>query len=209
MAQKLLFDGKTFLSPRPMPEDLYRDKVIKGMTMGNPYLPFVLYTPLVLLYSWLALARYGVSWPVFLLMAAAGVLWWTFFEYITHRYAFHYQPSTALGKRILYVMHHGHHQYPNDERLMVSNPWVSLPSSLLFLGLAWVLFGGMGFAFMAGLLTAYLAYDWLHHAVHVHNFDNPLFQKLKKHHMRHHYRDPAMNYGFVTTFWDRLMGTRL
>ncbi len=209
MAQKLLFDGKTFLSPKPMPEDLYRDAIIKGMTMGNPWLPFVLYTPLITLYAWLALVPFSLSVPSFALCALCGILWWTVFEYFMHRYAFHYQPRSKWGKRILYVMHHGHHQYPNDERLMVSNPWVSLPASGIFLLAAWLIMGAAGFAFIAGMLTAYLVYDWLHHAVHVHNFDHKVFQQLKKHHMRHHYRDPSMNYGFITTFWDRLMGTKI
>ena len=208
MEKKLLFDGKTFLSSKPMPADLYRDAIIKGMTMANPMLPFLIYVPLVAVYSWLALAHFSIGGMAFAGLAIAGVLWWTVFEYLMHRYAFHYQPTSAWGKRLLYVMHHGHHQYPNDERLMVSNPWVSLPASLLFLGLGWLLIGSGTMAFMAGMLSAYLAYDWLHHAVHVHNFSHPLFQKLKKHHMRHHYRDPSANYGFVTTFWDKVMGTK-
>jgi len=208
MSKPLLFDGKTYLDRGPIPPDIFRDKVIKGMTMSNPTLVFVVYVPLVLLFAGLAIAKFHVPWPSFLAYAAGGLLWWTVFEYLTHRYAFHYQPTSSFGKRILYVMHHGHHQYPNDERLMVSNPYVSLPASAVFTGLAWLLFGGAGFAFLTGMLGAYLAYDWLHHAVHVHNFKNPLFQALKKHHMRHHYKDPETNYGFITTFWDRMMGTK-
>jgi sterol desaturase/sphingolipid hydroxylase (fatty acid hydroxylase superfamily) len=208
MGKPLTFDGKTYLGRGPMPEDLYRDGVIKGMTMGNPGLVFVLYVPLALAYAGLALFRFGVPWPAFLGLAAAGVAWWTLFEYVTHRFAFHWQPEGRWARRVLYVMHHGHHQYPNDERLMVSNPWVSLPASAVFLGLAWLLMGGYGFAFLAGMLAAYLTYDWLHHAVHTRNYKVPLFQALKKHHMRHHYRDPEANYGFTTTFWDRVFGTR-
>ncbi len=45
-----------------------------------------------------------------------GVLIWTLVEYIIHRYVFHYEPKTALGKLLHYIIHGVHHDYPNDAR---------------------------------------------------------------------------------------------
>ena len=43
-----------------------------------------------------------------------GVLIWTLLEYVIHRYVFHYEPKTRVGKLLHFIMHGVHHDYPND-----------------------------------------------------------------------------------------------
>ena len=49
---------------------------------------------------------------VTLLVYTGGIFFWTFTEYILHRFAFHHHPSTERGKRVNYMLHGNHHEYP-------------------------------------------------------------------------------------------------
>ena len=44
---------------------------------------------------------------------------WTLFEYITHRYIFHYKAKGNIGKRLIYLFHGNHHEYPRDRKRLL------------------------------------------------------------------------------------------
>src|SRR5438445_10824831 len=71
---------------------------------------------------------------------ALGVLLWTLLEYLIHRYIFHYEPKTRLGKRLHYIIHCVHHDYPNDARRLVMPPSISVPFAFLFYGVFLLIF---------------------------------------------------------------------
>src|SRR5947199_9596471 len=56
-----------------------------------------------------------------------GVLLWTLLEYLIHRYIFHYEPKSRLGKQLQYIIHGVHHAYPNDTRRLVMPPSINIP----------------------------------------------------------------------------------
>src|SRR5438445_8588866 len=93
-----------------------------------------------------------------------GVLLWTLIEYLIHRYVFHYQPKTRLGKRLHYIIHGVHHDYPNDARRLVMPPSISVPLAFLFFGLFLVIFGRLSPSVCAGLAFCCVCYDLLHSA---------------------------------------------
>ena len=70
-----------------------------------------------------------------------GIVFWTFIEYTGHRYVFHSHPKTAFGKKLLYLIHGAHHDYPNDPRRLVVPPLVSIPGGIL---LYWISFELLG-----------------------------------------------------------------
>ena len=45
-----------------------------------------------------------------------GIGIWTVTEYVLHRWLFHYEPPGKLGKRMHFVFHGVHHDYPNDSK---------------------------------------------------------------------------------------------
>ena len=65
---------------------------------------------------------------------------------------------------------------------------------------------GQGFdwkpSFVAGLLTGYVAYSYLHARLH----HGAGFGKLKEFHDLHH-DQPNRNFGVTQSFWDRVFGT--
>ena len=70
-----------------------------------------------------------------------GMLLWTLTEYLIHRYIFHYEPKTRVGKRLHYIIHGVHHDYPNDARRLVMPPSISVPLAFLFYGMFLLIFG--------------------------------------------------------------------
>ena len=80
----------------------------------HPAIPLILYLPVIGFMLYVSLWRQG--FPVFVVVGffLLGVLLWTLLEYLIHRYIFHYEPKTRVGKRLHYIIHGVHHDYPND-----------------------------------------------------------------------------------------------
>ena len=55
-----------------------------------------------------------------------GLISWTFFEYITHRFVWHMDTPTELRKKLQYNMHGIHHEYPKDKDRLALPPVISM-----------------------------------------------------------------------------------
>lgn len=137
----------------------------------------------------------------------AGLFIWTFFEYSLHRWMLHWIPDNRWGKKVNFWVHGIHHYYPKDTRV------VPLGRSIPGYALLWVIFyfvcGPIYWhAVFSGFILGYLAYEMVHYASHNSRWQNKWFQKLQKHHMYHHFRNPDSSYGFTGTFWDWIFKTR-
>jgi sterol desaturase/sphingolipid hydroxylase (fatty acid hydroxylase superfamily) len=137
-----------------------------------------------------------------------GIFFWTITEYILHRFVFHYQPKSSWGQRLHFMMHGVHHDYPNDTTRLVMPPSVSLPLATLFYGLFTLVLGTVIMKpFLAGFLLGYILYDEIHYATHHAPIKGGFFQKIKHHHVLHHYKDPERGYGVTSPLWDHVFGT--
>ena len=167
--------------------------------------PFFLYAPVVLYFSYCSLFHYELSLLKFGGLLVAGAFLWTLFEYCTHRFIFHYHPTSEFGKRIHFLTHGVHHDYPNDSKRLVMPPPFSIPIAIVTYFLFTWLFGGAnGTAVYAGFVASYVFYDLSHYAIHHLNFDNRYFKKIQAHHLKHHYVDPDNGYGFTSDLWDKV-----
>ena len=192
-----------------MPEDEYNNRIFMGMYVNNPTLQYVVFVPLIILVSAYALLRLEMLWWEFLLGFGASLVFWTIFEYIMHRYLFHANPHNAWMRKLLDSMHWAHHEYPNDKRMMLINPLVSVPvAGAVYLIFYWLI-GKYAHPFIAGVMAIYLLYDWFHYASHNENYNNWWFQLMKRHHMKHHYQNSTKNYGFISTIWDKILDTEI
>jgi sterol desaturase/sphingolipid hydroxylase (fatty acid hydroxylase superfamily) len=80
----------------------------------------------------------------------------------------------------------------------------------LFVSLA--LWSGKPFAlaFVAALVSSYVAEEWVHHSVHFYGFKNPYFQYIRRHHLYHHSpRGDESAFGLTSGLWDFVCGTRI
>jgi 4-hydroxysphinganine ceramide fatty acyl 2-hydroxylase len=141
-------------------------------------------------------------------LIVAGLAVWTFTEYVLHRFVFHYHPRSEWGKRIHWLFHGVHHDYPSDPLRLVMVPGISLPLATLFYLLFRAIIGASFTpAFMAGFLVGYLFYDMTHFAVHHFPIKGNIFGKLREHHMRHHFQQPDRGYGVSSPLWDGIFRT--
>jgi 4-hydroxysphinganine ceramide fatty acyl 2-hydroxylase len=173
----------------------------------HPAVPLLIYVPVMGWMLYLATVR-NLPLSIIAALFATGILIWTFVEYTMHRWVFHYEPRTKWGKRLHFMLHGVHHDYPNDASRLVMPPAVSGPLAFVFYGMFAVLFGRFAPAVFAGLLAGYLFYDTLHYATHHFSMKRGLWLWLKKYHMRHHYQDDQIGYGVTSPLWDHVFGTR-
>ncbi len=174
--------------------------------------PLMVYLPVLAVcgYWWvLGVSAWTLLTPLWaILLFLGGLLLWTLVEYAAHRWVFHYHPKTAWGKRLHFMLHGVHHDYPRDSWRLVLPPAFSFPLAVGFYYLfQWI--GGelWSLPFFMGFLVGYLLYDMLHYATHHANWRWGWFRRLKAHHMEHHFSDPDKGYGVSTTLWDIIWGT--
>lgn len=141
-----------------------------------------------------------------------GLFFWTFAEYMLHRFLFHFTPRNAWQERISFLFHGVHHAQPQCKTRLVMPPAVSIPLAALFYGLFWLVIGVVIGApqwvapLFAGFILGYVAYDMTHYGTH-HFPVRGYFKFLKIHHMNHHYKTPDMKFGVTSALWDRVFGT--
>ena len=174
----------------------------------HPATPHVIYLPLLSYALYVAAAHRGQPFTLLVLLFLGGLVIWTFVEYTMHRWVFHYEPKSRWGKRLHFMLHGVHHDYPNDATRLVMPPAVSLPLAVLFYALFVLLFGRFAPALFAGLLAGYLFYDTIHYATHHFPMRRGVWQWLKKYHLRHHYQDDEIGFGVSSPLWDYLLRTR-
>jgi 4-hydroxysphinganine ceramide fatty acyl 2-hydroxylase len=173
----------------------------------HPATPLLLYMPAVGYTLYLSLWQRKLSILAVAGLFVLGILLWTLIEYLIHRYIFHYEPKSHLGKRLHYIVHGVHHDYPNDARRLVMPPSISVPLAVLFYILFLLIFGRLAPGVFAGLVFGYVCYDMLHYATHHFPMKRGLWLWLKQYHLRHHYKDDDAGFGISSPLWDFVFGT--
>jgi sterol desaturase/sphingolipid hydroxylase (fatty acid hydroxylase superfamily) len=197
---------KNFVSDSKESSRMFKSNLLESVSKVHFSVPLIIYVPVIGFFLWRSLAFDPFSFLTFVLSFAGGLVFWTATEYSLHRFVFHYVPDSAWGKRLHFIFHGVHHDYPNDRFRLVMPPSVSIPLALGFyflfqaaLPVSWLP------AFFAAFLTGYLIYDMSHYAFHHLTFQSPLLKKLKQHHMRHHYHEPDKGYGVSSVLWDKIL----
>jgi dihydroceramide fatty acyl 2-hydroxylase len=198
-----------YVSAKDESVPMFKNKFIDYFSRVHWITPVIAYVPLIgyLMYqSWTAVELpFLADLGIFVL----GLFFWSFFEYIAHRFVFHYHPTSKWGKRLHFMLHGVHHDYPNDSMRLVMPVGFSLPLAAVFYWLIVLIPGyAAGVPFFAGFVFGYLSYDMLHYATHHAKFIKAKwFQKLKKHHMDHHFKAPDEGFGVSSPIWDFVFGT--
>lgn len=167
--------------------------------------PLYIYIPVIAVFCYLAFSH-GIGIIDFALYFAIGLVVWSATEYFLHRFIFHYHPESEWGKRIHFIFHGVHHDYPRDKKRLVMPPSASIPLATLFFFLFSLIFDRTHlYAFFPGFLLGYLIYDMMHYAMHHFNFKSGIMKRIKQHHMLHHYQDPNKGFGVSSAVWDQIM----
>jgi len=198
---------RQYISTKNETVRMFKSDVMEFFSHVHPATPLVLYLPVVGYMLYLAFWQSRLSIPAVAGLFLLGVLIWTLLEYIIHRYVFHYEPKTALGKRLHYIIHGVHHDYPNDARRLVMPPSISVPLAFLFYGMFLLVFARFASSAFAGLVFGYVCYDMLHYATHHFPMKRGMGLWLKQYHLRHHYKDDHVEYGISSPLWDYIFRT--
>ncbi|MEJ0101820.1 MAG: sterol desaturase family protein [Bacteroidota bacterium] len=194
---------KTYLSNSSKSERMFKSDALEKLSKIHFAVPLVIYIPVIgfLVYSSFS-QHIGIGG--FLFNFFTGFLTWTLTEYLLHRYVFHFEPASKWGRRLHFIFHGVHHDYPNDAKRLVMPPSASIPLAILFYFLFSLLFTTQSklHAFYSGFILGYLLYDMIHYAIHHLNFKSGLLKAIKKHHMLHHYSDSTKGYGVSSALWD-------
>lgn len=170
--------------------------VIWGM-----YLPVIIY---MLYYSYSGLGYSG--WRV-LLTFIGGMIFWSFFEYIAHRFLFHWEARSQGAKKFVYTLHGNHHHYPRDRQRLFMPPIPSLIIASTLFGLMYLIMRQNAFMFFPGFIIGYLMYGTMHYAIHAWNPPFKWMKPLWRNHHLHHYKNEHHGFGVSSTLWDHVFGT--
>jgi len=131
--------------------------------------------------------------------ACAGAVSYSFYEYALHRWIYHRVPGPV---RRIHRLHH------RDRSVLIGSPFYF---SLAICALTWLvasaLIGRTLGAVVAGvILFSYACFSVVHHLAHAERALPAPLARLRRHHL-HHHGHAAVNFGVLTTFWDRVFGT--
>jgi sterol desaturase/sphingolipid hydroxylase (fatty acid hydroxylase superfamily) len=186
---------------------LFTNNYLEYLTKTHPLVIWGLYLPVLILLPYYANARLNFAVLTIFLTFVSGVIFWTLTEYLLHRFAFHHHPKTAKGKKINYILHGNHHEYPRDkERLFMP----AVPSLILasgFFALFYLVLGKFVFSFFPGFMFGYLMYGSMHYAIHAWNPPFKWMKGLWRNHHLHHYKHSDLGFGVSSTLWDHVFGT--
>ena len=159
---------------------------------------------------WLAYSAWGSApLPAVIPLVGAGWLMFTVLEYTAHRFLFHWIPKSDWMAQVVFIIHGNHHMQPMDKLRSLMPPIISFPIGLAVASLMDIAFGWAAAWMLFGFVLGYVAYDLTHYASHQWAMRGWLGQKLKRHHMLHHFVSEEGNYAVTGLFWDRVFGTKV
>ncbi|MDY0082440.1 MAG: sterol desaturase family protein [Ignavibacteriaceae bacterium] len=200
--------AKNFVSNKDETVRMFKSDFMEALSKVHPSVPVIIYLPVILYMFYLSVFKFEISASGIIGLFVFGIFVWTLTEYLLHRFVFHLKLKSELGKRIHFIFHGVHHDYPSDSKRLVMPPSVSIPLAVLFYFLFYYLIGNIFVhPFFAGFLTGYLFYDMTHYAVHHFNMHSKFWLAIKHHHIKHHFQDSEKGYGVSSPLWDEVFGT--
>ena len=200
--------SKLYVSNKDETARMFKSDFLEAFSKVHWTVPLFIYVPVIGYLFYLSIVDYEVSALEIFGLIAAGLFVWTITEYLLHRFIFHFHTTSDFGKRITFMFHGVHHDYPNDTKRLVMPPSVSFPLAIGFFFLFKAILGGISVApFYIGFIAGYLFYDISHYAIHHFNMHSKFWLAIKNHHMRHHYQDPELGFGVSSPLWDLILKT--
>lgn len=169
--------------------------------------------PLIIFFSYsIGLLYWSISHTAISALATtglffAGLITFTWVEYLAHRYVFHMATYTKFREKFQYTVHGVHHEFPKDKDRLAMPPLLSITISTILLLLFRLIIGDYVFAFLPGFLTGYAAYLSVHYMVHAYQPPKNFLKYLWINHGTHHYKNGEMVFGVSSPLWDYIYGT--
>ena len=186
---------------------LFRSKYLEVLTKTHPVVIFGMYLPVIgymLYYSKVSLAY---SFTRIGLIYLGAIFSWSLFEYLAHRFIFHWISDNPSVMRFVYTLHGNHHEYPRDRQRLFMPPVPSVIISSFLFALFYCFMGNNTFVFFPGFISGYLMYGSMHYAIHAWAPPFKWLKPLWRNHHLHHYKNDELGFGVSSTLWDRVFKT--
>jgi sterol desaturase/sphingolipid hydroxylase (fatty acid hydroxylase superfamily) len=186
---------------------LFQNQYLEVLTKTHPFVIWGMYLPLIVFMLYYSHQEVGFSWIAIALVFFSAMLFWTFFEYLMHRFAFHFVSERPRVRQFIYILHGNHHQFPRDRERLFMPPVPSIILAGIIFFLQYLVLARYVFVFFPGFLLGYLLYGSMHYAIHAFSPPFPWMKPLWRNHHLHHYKNEERGFGVSTSFWDRVFGT--
>ena len=186
---------------------LFKNKYLEMLTKTHPLMIWGIYLPIMGFMFYYSSSRFDFSISQIIFKFLSGMLFWTFFEYIAHRFIFHLVSEKKSLQKFAYILHGNHHHYPRDRQRLFMPPLPSVILASAIFGILFLIMRQNALMFFPGFLFGYLMYGTMHYAIHAWNPPFKWMKPLWRNHHLHHYKNEHNGYGVSSTIWDHVFGT--
>jgi len=191
---------------------IFKNRYLEYLTKTHPLVIWGMYVPIIAFTLYYSIEKIQLPLANVALIFFVGVFVWSLFEYLMHRFVFHFVAESDRAMRIVYIIHGNHHEYPRDKERLFMPPVPSLIIASVLFSLMYgigYLFGAtqIVYAFFPGFLLGYLLYGTMHYAIHAWNPPFKWMKPLWRNHHLHHYKVQEKGFGVSSTLWDHIFGT--
>ncbi|HET9055345.1 MAG TPA: sterol desaturase family protein [Chitinophagaceae bacterium] len=186
---------------------LFKNPYLEKLTKTHPLVIWGMYIPIIIYFLYYSYHNLHFSEVRVALIFIGGIFFWTFFEYVAHRFIFHWVSNSPGAQKIVYILHGNHHHYPRDRQRLLMPPVPSLIIASVVFGIMYLIGGKNVFMFFPGFIFGYLLYGSMHYAIHAWNPPFKWMKSLWRNHHLHHYKDEHNGFGVSSTLWDHVFGT--
>lgn len=186
---------------------IFENPFLESLTKGHPAVIWGMYIPILSFILYWGYSRYELSIFQLASLFVLGIVFWTFFEYIAHRFLFHLISDSPKLQRIAYIFHGNHHHYPRDRQRLFMPPVPSILLASFIIAVQYLFLGKYVFGFFPGFMIGYLLYASMHYAIHAFAPPFKFLKPLWSNHHLHHYKDENLGFGVSNLLWDKVFNT--
>jgi sterol desaturase/sphingolipid hydroxylase (fatty acid hydroxylase superfamily) len=186
---------------------LFKSPILEKLSRTHISIPLIVFFSYSAALLYWSVANTSLSAGLTTILFVAGLIFFTWVEYLLHRYVFHMETWTQAREKLQYVIHGVHHEFPKDKTRLAMPPLLSITISTVLLLLLRLAMGDYVFAFLPGFLSGYAAYLSAHYVIHAYQPPKNFLKYLWINHGTHHYKNGEMVFGVSSPLWDYLYGT--
>jgi sterol desaturase/sphingolipid hydroxylase (fatty acid hydroxylase superfamily) len=186
---------------------LFKNPYLEMLTKTHPLVIWGMYIPVIGYMLYYSYSGLELSLLRVILTFFSGIAFWSLFEYIAHRFIFHWVSENPRIKKFAYILHGNHHHYPRDRQRLFMPPVPSILIAAVLFGLMYLIMGQNVYMFFPGFIFGYLMYGTMHYAIHAWNPPFKWMKGLWRNHHLHHYKNEHNGFGVSSTLWDHVFGT--